>query len=166
MSTSRLDVKKTYRLYIAGNSVRSESTHHLAARSPAETQLNNVRHASHKDFRGAVVAARTALDGRAKKSAYLRGQIIYCTVEMLQNRSSELAPHIATAHGRKRDRGWCARRWFERKVAKRRGSQPQALRKTRACAGRLVKSENRGLVLDSSNGGIQDGAASDWLLEK
>src|SRR5437867_12583586 len=91
---TRLDVRKTYKLYIAGNFVRSESGRHLPARSAGGTLLENVCHASRKDLRDAVAAARTAFEGWAKKSAYLRGQILYRTAEMLQNRAEELAGEI------------------------------------------------------------------------
>ena len=94
MST-RLDVHKTYKLYIGGNFVRSESGRYLPAQSAAGTALDNVCHASRKDFRDAVVAARTAFEGWAKKSAYLRGQILYRAAEMLQNRAAELVNEIA-----------------------------------------------------------------------
>src|SRR5258706_2685012 len=94
MST-RLDVHKTYKLYIGGNFVRSESGRYLAAQSAAGAPLDNVCHASRKDFRDAVVAARAAFEGWAKKSAYLRGQILYRAAEMLQNRASELVNEIA-----------------------------------------------------------------------
>jgi len=89
-----LDVRKTYKLYIGGNFVRSESGRYLAAVSAAETHLENVCHASRKDFRDAVSAARSAFEGWAKKTAYLRGQILYRAAEMLQNRAGELAGEI------------------------------------------------------------------------
>ncbi len=98
MST-RLDVRKTYKLYIGGNFVRSESGRYLAARSAAGAQLDNICHASRKDFRDAVVAARAAFDGWSKKTAYLRGQILYRAAEMLQNRAPELVNEIARSTG-------------------------------------------------------------------
>src|SRR2546430_15936710 len=91
----RLAVHKTYKLYIGGSFVRSESGRYLPAHSAAGEHLENVCHASRKDFRDAVVAARTAFDGWAKKSAYLRGQILYRAAEMLQNRAAELVNEIA-----------------------------------------------------------------------
>ena len=94
MST-RLDVRKTYKLYIGGSFVRSESGRYLAVQSAAGKALDNVCHASRKDFRDAVVAARAAFDGWAKKSAYLRGQILYRAAEMLQTRAGELVSEIA-----------------------------------------------------------------------
>jgi acyl-CoA reductase-like NAD-dependent aldehyde dehydrogenase len=98
MST-HLDVRKTYKLYIGGNFVRSESGRYLPARSPAGAHLDNYSHASRKDLRDAVSAARGAFDGWAKKTAYLRGQILYRAGEMLQNRAAELAGEIARSTG-------------------------------------------------------------------
>jgi acyl-CoA reductase-like NAD-dependent aldehyde dehydrogenase len=99
MKASRLDVKKTYKLYIGGNFVRSESGRYLPAKSATGAHLDNVCHASRKDFRDAVAAARNAADGWAKKSAYLRGQILYRAAEMLQNRAGELAAEVARSTG-------------------------------------------------------------------
>jgi acyl-CoA reductase-like NAD-dependent aldehyde dehydrogenase len=94
MST-RLDIKKTYKLYIGGKFPRSESGRYLPAKSARGEQLDNVSHASRKDFRDAVVAARAAFDGWAKATAYNRGQILYRAAEMLQNRAGELVNEIA-----------------------------------------------------------------------
>ena len=60
---SRLDVRKTYKLYIGGKFPRSESGRYLPAKSPRGEHLDNFAHASRKDFRDAVVAARAAVDG-------------------------------------------------------------------------------------------------------
>ena len=95
----RLDVRKTRKLYVGGKFVRSESGRCLAARSPAGELLDNYCHASRKDFRDAVVAARGAFDGWAKSTAYLRGQILYRAAEMLQNRAGELATEVSRSHG-------------------------------------------------------------------
>src|SRR5882724_13379181 len=95
MKTSRLEVKKTYKLYIGGKFPRSESGRYLSAKSPADEHLDNFAHASRKDFRDAVVAARAATGGWGKASAYNRGQILYRAAEMLQNRASELIAEIA-----------------------------------------------------------------------
>jgi acyl-CoA reductase-like NAD-dependent aldehyde dehydrogenase len=98
MST-RLDVKKTYKLYIGGKFPRSESGRYLPAKSPAGAHLDNFAHASRKDFRDAVVAARAAVDGWNKATAYNRGQILYRAAEMLQNRAGELVAEIARSTG-------------------------------------------------------------------
>jgi acyl-CoA reductase-like NAD-dependent aldehyde dehydrogenase len=95
MSNQRLDVKKTYKLYIGGKFPRSESGRYLPANSAKGEHLDNFAHASRKDFRDAVVAARAAVGGWSKASAYNRGQILYRAAEMLQNRAGELVNEIA-----------------------------------------------------------------------
>jgi len=96
MST-RLDVQKTYKLFIGGDFVRSESGRFLQADAPDGGHLNNFCRASRKDLRDAVSAARAAFGGWAKKTAYLRGQILYRAAEMLENRSQELVNELARA---------------------------------------------------------------------
>ena len=91
----RLEIRKTYKLYIGGAFVRSESGRSLAAQSVSGKHLDNFCHGSRKDLRDAVGAARSAFDGWAKKTAYLRGQILYRAAEMLQNRAAELVHEIA-----------------------------------------------------------------------
>ena len=98
----RLPVQKTYKLYIGGKFVRSESGRVAAARSSDNTIAANYSRASRKDFRDAVVAARGAFGGWAKQSAYLRGQILYRAAEMLEMRKSELSAEIARADGARR----------------------------------------------------------------
>jgi hypothetical protein len=93
MST-RLDVRKTYKLYIGGDFVRSESGRYQPAQSVTGAALDNVCLASRKDFRDAAAAARSAFDGWSKRTAYLRGQILYRAAEMLQNRAAELTREI------------------------------------------------------------------------
>jgi acyl-CoA reductase-like NAD-dependent aldehyde dehydrogenase len=92
---NRLDVKKTYKLFIGGKFPRSESGRCLPAKSTTGEHLDNFAHASRKDFRDAVVAARAAFDGWSKATAYNRGQILYRAAEMLQARASELVMEIA-----------------------------------------------------------------------
>lgn len=96
---NRLDVKKTYKLYIGGKFPRSESGRYLPAKSVKGEHLDNFAHASRKDFRDAVVAARAAVGGWGKASAYNRGQILYRAAEMLQNRASELVTEIVRSTG-------------------------------------------------------------------
>jgi acyl-CoA reductase-like NAD-dependent aldehyde dehydrogenase len=99
MNGNRLNVKKTYKLYIGGKFPRSESGRCLPAKSANGEQLDNYAHASRKDFRDAVVAARAATGGWSKASAYNRGQILYRAAEMLQNRASELVNEIERSTG-------------------------------------------------------------------
>jgi acyl-CoA reductase-like NAD-dependent aldehyde dehydrogenase len=81
----RLPVKKTYKLFIGGAFPRSESGRTYEAKG------QNVAHASRKDVRDAVRAAR---DGYAKWSsmtAYNRGQVLYRVAEMMEARRDEFA---------------------------------------------------------------------------
>ena len=91
---ARLDVLKTYKLYIGGRFVRSESGRYLPAQSGQGARLDNYCQASRKDLRDAVVAARGASEGWANTSAYLRGQILYRAAEMLQHRNQELGKEV------------------------------------------------------------------------
>jgi acyl-CoA reductase-like NAD-dependent aldehyde dehydrogenase len=93
-TASRISVRKTYKLYIDGKFVRSESGRVLTARSGRGRDLDNYSHASRKDFRDAVAAARGAFEPWSATSAYLRGQILYRAAEMLENRREELASEI------------------------------------------------------------------------
>ena len=61
--------------------------------------MDNYCHASRKDFRDAVVAARAAVEGWSNASAYNRGQILYRAAEMLQNRAAELVNEVARSAG-------------------------------------------------------------------
>ena len=93
--SARLDIKKTYKLFIGGKFPRSESGRYLPAKSAKGEHLDNFSHASRKDFRDAVTVARGAFDGWNKATAYNRGQILYRAAEMLQNRAGELTNEIA-----------------------------------------------------------------------
>jgi acyl-CoA reductase-like NAD-dependent aldehyde dehydrogenase len=99
MSNQRLDVRKTYKLYIGGAFVRSESGRSLQAQSPDGAGLDYFCWASRKDFRDAMVAARGAFEGWAKRTAYLRGQILYRAAEMLEGREAELVKEIERSTG-------------------------------------------------------------------
>jgi acyl-CoA reductase-like NAD-dependent aldehyde dehydrogenase len=81
----RLPVRKTYKLFVGGAFPRSESGRTYAAEG------QNVAHASRKDLRDAVRAARSALAGWAGLTAYNRGQVLYRVAEMLEARRAEFA---------------------------------------------------------------------------
>jgi len=82
---SRLDVRKTYKLYIGGEFPRSESGRSY------EAEGANVARASRKDLRDAVRAARSAQPGWAGRTAFNRGQILYRAAEMMEARRGLLA---------------------------------------------------------------------------
>jgi acyl-CoA reductase-like NAD-dependent aldehyde dehydrogenase len=82
---SRLPVKKTYKLYVAGEFPRSESGRSY------EVQGANVALGSRKDLRDAVRAARAAFPGWAVKTAYNRGQVLYRVAEIMEGRRAQFA---------------------------------------------------------------------------
>lgn len=96
MPRQRLEVLKTYKLFIGGKFPRTESGRTMTATNPRSgTHLAHFSNASRKDFRDAVVAARKAFPGWRTASAYLRGQILYRAAEMLESRSDSLAGELA-----------------------------------------------------------------------
>lgn len=81
---ARLEVRKTYKLWIGGAFVRSES-----GRSDLVGEVNIPR-GSRKDVRDAVAAARRAAGPWAARTAYNRGQILYRAAEALESRRAQL----------------------------------------------------------------------------
>jgi len=92
----RLDIMKTYKLYIDGKFPRTESGRYYLLKDSNGEQIANVCQASRKDFREAVVAARKAQPGWASKSAYNKGQILYRIAEMLEGRKSQFVEELMT----------------------------------------------------------------------
>ena len=90
----RLEVRKTYKLFIAGAFPRSESGRTMAVNAPDGRLLAHVARASRKDVRDAVRAARGAQEGWAGRTAYNRGQIIYRIAEVLEGRAAQLASEL------------------------------------------------------------------------
>jgi acyl-CoA reductase-like NAD-dependent aldehyde dehydrogenase len=83
--TDRLAVRKTYKLWIGGAFVRSESGRYDVAGADARI---NIPRASRKDVRDAVTAARAAARPWAARTAYNRGQILYRAAEALESRGA------------------------------------------------------------------------------
>ena len=96
---SRLEVKKTYKLYINGAFPRSESGRIYEVTDAKGNFIANPALASRKDLRDAVVAARAAQIGWAKATAYNRGQILYRIAEMLEGRADQIANEISATSG-------------------------------------------------------------------
>lgn len=82
----RLDIKKTYKLFIGGKFPRTESGRSYPIKDEKGGVVANLCLASRKDFRNAVVVARKAQAGWANMTAYNRGQILYRLAEMLETR--------------------------------------------------------------------------------
>jgi acyl-CoA reductase-like NAD-dependent aldehyde dehydrogenase len=98
MST-RLDVRKTYKLYVGGKFPRSESGRSYAVADAKGEFLANPAQASRKDARDAVVAARKAFGGWSGATAYNRGQVLYRVAELLEGRRAQFASEVAAAEG-------------------------------------------------------------------
>jgi acyl-CoA reductase-like NAD-dependent aldehyde dehydrogenase len=84
-------VAKTYKLYLGGAFVRSESGRSDPTTDASGAHLANVPRASRKDVRDAVKVARAASGGWAKRTAYNRGQVLYRFAEALESRSEEFS---------------------------------------------------------------------------
>ncbi len=91
----RLSVKKTWKMYVGGAFVRSESGRYLVT----EDGLDNYPRASRKDVRDAVKAAHAAAPGWAGKTAYNRGQILYRLGEVMEGRRAELCESLRRGGG-------------------------------------------------------------------
>lgn len=90
----RQAVRKTYKLYIGGAFVRSESGRTYEVVSADDQFVANVALCSRKDARDAVVAARAAQPGWAKATAYNRGQVIYRIAEVMESRREQLEAEL------------------------------------------------------------------------
>ena len=86
---NRLGVLKTYKLYIGGQFPRTESGRYYIPVNAAGLKLANICLGSRKDFRNAVVAARSAFGGWSGRAAFNRGQILYRIAEMLEGRKAQ-----------------------------------------------------------------------------
>jgi acyl-CoA reductase-like NAD-dependent aldehyde dehydrogenase len=96
---SRLDVRKTYKLYIGGAFPRSESGRTYEVRGGDGRFLANAALASRKDARDAVAAALAAQPKWAAATAYNRGQILYRVAEMLEGRRDQFVAEVGAAEG-------------------------------------------------------------------
>jgi len=90
----RLNVQKTYKIYIGGQFPRTESGRYYKLKSDTGNLLGNICLSSRKDFRNAVGAARVAFKGWAGKSAFNRSQILYRLGEMLEGRSDQFVQEL------------------------------------------------------------------------
>ncbi|ROO91301.1 aldehyde dehydrogenase family protein [Actinocorallia herbida] len=90
----RLAVRKTYKLFIGGAFPRSESGRSFVVNDARGEFLAHAAHASRKDVRDAVVAARKAADGWAARTGYNRGQILYRIAEMLEGRRAQFVEEL------------------------------------------------------------------------
>ena len=92
----RIDIQKTYKLYIDGKFPRTESGRYFPVNDKDGNLSANMCRASRKDFREAVKAARNAIEGWSSKTAYNRGQILYRTAETLEGRKEQFIQELIT----------------------------------------------------------------------
>lgn len=91
---SRLDIHKTYKLYIGGKFPRTESGRYFPITDKKANIIANMCLASRKDFRNAVVVARNSQNAWANTSALNKGQILYRIAEMLEGRKEQFIKEI------------------------------------------------------------------------
>ncbi|MFF7633808.1 aldehyde dehydrogenase family protein [Kitasatospora sp. NPDC008050] len=96
---TRLDVFKTYKLFVGGKFPRSESGRVYEVTDGKGQWLANAPLGTRKDTRDAVLAARAAVKGWSGTTAYNRGQVLYRVAEMLQGRREQFAAEVAAAEG-------------------------------------------------------------------
>ena len=96
---SRIDINKTYKLFIGGAFPRSESGRVYEVKGSNKKFLANPALASRKDLRDAVVAAKSAQAGWAGATAFNRGQILYRIAEIMQGRSEQFVEEISALEG-------------------------------------------------------------------
>jgi acyl-CoA reductase-like NAD-dependent aldehyde dehydrogenase len=98
-TADRIDVRKTYKLYIGGAFPRSESGRSYVVRAADGSAVANACRASRKDLREAVRAARKAAGGWADKTAMNRGQVLYRVAELMEGRRDQFIAEVAQAEG-------------------------------------------------------------------
>jgi len=96
---ARLDIRKTYKLYVGGEFPRSESGRSYVVSAADGTPLANAVRASRKDLRDAVRAARKAFEPWAARTAVNRGQILYRVAELMEGRRDQFVVEVAAAEG-------------------------------------------------------------------
>ena len=97
--TARIEVRKTYKLYIGGAFPRSESARSYEVTDAKGRFLANAALASRKDARDAVVAARKAQPGWAGATAYNRAQVLYRVAEVMEGRRAQFVEEVSRAEG-------------------------------------------------------------------
>ena len=95
----RLEVRKTYKLYIGGQFPRTESGRAYEVFDARGRLLANACRATRKDIRDAVRAARKAIPDWAGKTAFNRSQILYRIAELMEGRRDQFVTEVMAAEG-------------------------------------------------------------------
>jgi acyl-CoA reductase-like NAD-dependent aldehyde dehydrogenase len=92
---NRLEVRKTYKLYVGGAFSRSESGRSYPVLDSNGEVIARPARASRKDLRDAVRAARSAFGKWASATAYNRGQILYRVAELMEGRRQQFMDELS-----------------------------------------------------------------------
>jgi acyl-CoA reductase-like NAD-dependent aldehyde dehydrogenase len=98
-ASTRVDVRKTYKLFIGGDFPRSESGHSYVVNDARGRFVANAALASRKDARDAVSAARKAFPGWSGRTAYNRGQVLYRIAEVMEDRRPQFVDAVRQGEG-------------------------------------------------------------------
>lgn len=93
---TRLEILKTYKIYIGGQFPRTESGRYYTPKDKKGNPIANICLSSRKDVRNAVVAARKAFGSWSERSAFNRGQILYRIAEMLEGSRAQFIDELIT----------------------------------------------------------------------
>ena len=91
---SRIDVLKTYKIFIGGKFPRTESGRFFPLKNKDGDLVANICLSSRKDFRNAVVSARNTQKGWENTTALNKGQILYRIAEMLEGRKLQFIEEL------------------------------------------------------------------------
>ena len=98
---NRVEILKTYKIYIGGAFPRTESGRYYTPVNKTGEGIGNMCLSSRKDVRNAVTAARKAFGSWSERSAFNRGQIIYRIAEMLEGRKEQFILELQKQGGTK-----------------------------------------------------------------
>ena len=99
----RVEVLKTYKIYIDGKFPRTESGRFYKVLNNAKEPIANVCLSSRKDIRNAVQAARKAQGSWQERTAFNRGQVLYRIAEMLEGRRAQFVEELMLENSTKKE---------------------------------------------------------------
>jgi len=99
----RVEVLKTYKIYIDGKFPRTESGRFYKVLNKAKEPIANVCLSSRKDVRNAVQSARKAQGSWQERTAFNRGQVLYRIAEMLEGRRTQFVEELMLENSTKKE---------------------------------------------------------------
>jgi len=91
---SRINVLKTYKIFIGGKFPRTESGRFFPFKNKDGDLIANICLSSRKDFRNAVVSARNSQKHWENTTALNKGQILYRIAEILEGRKLQFEKEL------------------------------------------------------------------------